>query len=179
VVRSRLNEWAGKPEAAHEVAAFLGWAIDAIPNAAQSEAWTVLLGDHFLRLKLGLPEVVTIEEGDEGATLSVMGLASLLHGAERELLHSAGATIIPSPWASATGPSRDAVRIGNVAPAQVALVSAAIKPGLAEYMRLHWSQAPTMAKRAFASSVLEYLEDELDRPLPWPKDRVRAAVAAG
>jgi hypothetical protein len=179
VVRSRVNAWSGKPEAAYEVAAFLGWAIEAIPNAAQSEAWTVLLGDHHLRLKLGLPEVVTIEEGDEGATLSVMGLASMLHGSERELLHRAGATIIPSPWASATGLSRDAVRIGNVALDRVALISAAIKPGLAEYMRLHWSQAPTMAKRAFASSVLEYLEDELDRPLPWPKDRIREAVASG
>ena len=178
-VRSRIEAWTGTAQGAHEVADLLAWAIEAIPNAAQSAAWTVLLGEHHLRLKLGLPEIVTIEEGEEGGALSVMGLSSRLGDADRDLLRKLHATVVPSPYASATGLSREAVRIGSLPLGRLAELRPMLQRGLAEYVRLHWSQAPTMAQRAFAPSVLEYLEDELDRPLPWPKDRVRAPAATG
>lgn len=178
-VRSRLVEWTGSQHLAHEVADLLAWTIEAIPNAAQSAAWTVLLGEHHLRLKLGLPEILTIEEGEDGGALSVMGLSSKLEPGDRELLRELQATVVPSPHASATGLSREAVRIGHVPLARLAELRPMLQRGLAEYVRLHWSQAPTMAQRAFAPSVLEYLEDELDRPLPWPKDRARATAATG
>lgn len=175
-VRRRMEAWAGTPEAARAIAELLAWTIERIPNAAESEAWTVLLGDRHVRLKLGLPELITLEDHEGGPVLSVVGLGDHLPAADRELLHSAAAQIAPSPWSSATGLSREAVRIG-LPLRQAPRVLHALRPGLEAYVGLHWSQAPVVSQRAFAPSVLEYLEDELDRVLPWPKHHSRTPAA--
>ena len=175
-VRRRMEGWAGSPELARQVAEFLAWTIQRIPNAHESSAWTVLLGERHLRLKLGLPEIFGLEESDEGCTLTVMGLGDQLCETRREQLRKSRATVAPSPYASATGLSREALRIGNIPLRDVPALLEALKPGLETYVSRHWNQAPALGERAFAPSVLEYLEDELDQPLPWPKNRVRSGA---
>jgi len=68
------------------------------------------------------------------------------------------------------------VRI-SFSPRELPRLRAALEPALAGYLEDHAAHAATVAQRWFASSVLEYLEDELDRPLPWPRDRARPLTA--
>ncbi|HEY6911182.1 MAG TPA: phospholipase D-like domain-containing protein [Myxococcales bacterium] len=176
-VRRRMEEWAGSAALAHQVADFLGWTLASIPYAEGSAAWTVLLGEHSVRVKLGVPEIFSIEESEEdGARIAVMGLDGRLGPGDRPLLHSSGAVLVASPYASASGLTRDAVRI-SFSPRELPQLRPAIEPALAAYLELQGAHAATVAQRWFASSVLEYLEDELDRALPWPRDTARPLTA--
>jgi hypothetical protein len=172
-VRRRMLEWAGTAPIARALADFLAWTLETIPGADASAAWTVLLGEHHVRVKLGLPEILSVEEAEEGGgIISVMGLGARLDESARTLLRACDARVVPSPYASATGLTRDALRI-SFAPRDLPRLRAGLEPGLRAYLELHSSHAATVAQRCFASSVLEYLEDELDRAMPWPRDRAR------
>lgn len=176
-VRRRMEEWAGSAALARQVADFLGWTLASIPEAEGSGAWTVLLGEHYVRVKLGVPEIFSIEESEEGgASIAVMGLEGRLGGGGRTLLHSSGAVLVSSPYASASGLTRDAVRI-SFSPRELPRLRPVVEPALAAYLEVQGAHAATVAQRWFASSVLEYLEDELDRPLPWPRDTARPLTA--
>jgi hypothetical protein len=176
-VRKWMEEWAGSPALARQVADFLGWTVASIPDAAGSGAWTVLLGERHLRVKLGVPEIFCLEESEEGGgSLAVIGLEGRLGDSGRTLLRACGAALVPSPYASASGLDRDVVRI-SFSPRELPRLRPALEPALAAYLEAHGAQAATVAQRWFASSVLEYLEDELDRPLPWPRDRARPLTA--
>ncbi|HET7785336.1 MAG TPA: hypothetical protein VFL36_05160 [Myxococcales bacterium] len=167
-VRRRMEDWAGSVALARQVADFLGWMLVSIPDADGSRAWTVLLGERNLRVKLGVPEIFSIEENEEGCrSIAVMGLEGRLGGPGRALLRACGAVLVPSPWASASVLGRDAVQI-SFSPRELPRLRAALEPALAAYLQDYRPHAATVAQRWFASSVLEYLEDELDRPLPWP-----------
>ena len=104
------------------------------------------------------------------------GLEGRLGGGGWAHLRASGATLVPSPYASASGLTRDAVRI-SFSPRELPRVRPALEPAVAAYLRSHAAHAATVAQQWFASSVLEYLEDELDRPLPWPRDRARPLTA--
>ena len=97
-------------------------------------------------------------------------------GGGRTLLHSSGAVLVSSPYASASGLTRDAVRI-SFSPRELPRLRPVVEPALAAYLEVQGAHAATVAQRWFASSVLEYLEDELDRPLPWPRDTARPLTA--
>ncbi len=176
-VRRRMEEWAGSAALARQVADLLGWTLGSIPDAEGSSAWTVLLGQDHVRVKLGVPEIFSIEESEEGGgSIAVTGLEGRLGGGGWAHLRASGATLVPSPYASASGLTRDAVRI-SFSPRELPRVRPALEPAVAAYLRSHAAHAATVAQQWFASSVLEYLEDELDRPLPWPRDRARPLTA--
>ena len=101
--------------------------------------------------------------------------AEILDGARRAFAEHGyeGATV--ARLEEATGLSRGALRIGNIPIAAVPSLAPLLKPGLAAYVSLHWSQAPTMAQPQGPAPTA--LPSGL-RPGLGPSDRIRSTAAA-